>query len=352
MVILTENCVVSLHIPFPTYTVHLLSYLLISNIPYFVLYKRIGSFPASNSKANIMPFPTHTSRTSSPSIEKNPANESKEQQGKEEKNSTTMDNNPSPPSITIRRAKLKDSQTLGTILAAGFIDDDVFGEYLFPHRREYPDDYRLQFARMMRSHMYKRGHRVRVAVDSSTSRVIGVASWERQGRKKTSKSTTATKEKRSNNTDNNNNNSVCLLFKHVAIRSLDAISSIIHPDRSVSVENKRNFDAEVPNYKHYWSGSRSETWYLSFLAVDAEYRGCGAGRALVEEGIRWGETDGVCVSLISTECGDGFYQRLGFVDVGSATQGALKGLRGGSIKFYERHLEKSEKEEEDEEKRS
>ncbi|KAJ9298647.1 hypothetical protein DTO271G3_3614 [Paecilomyces variotii] len=259
-----------------------------------------------------------------------------------------MDNNPSPPSrITIRRAKLKDSQTLGTILAAGFIDDDVFGEYLFPHRREYPDDYRLQFARMMRSHMYKRGHRVRVAVDSSTSRVIGVASWERQERKRTSKSTTTTEEEKRSN---DSNNSVCVLFKHVAIQSLDAISSIIHPDRSMSVENKRTFDAEVPNYKHYWSGSRSETWYLSFLAVDAEYRGCGAGRALVEEGIRWGETDGVCVSLISTECGDGFYRRLGFVDVGSATEGALKGLRGGNIKFYERHLENSE--EEGEEKRS
>ncbi|GAD96877.1 hypothetical protein FG00117.1 [Paecilomyces variotii No. 5] len=292
-----------------------------------------------------MPSPSHplhaAPRTPSPSptIEKNPANEPQEQHDNEKISITTeTPNEISSSSITIRRAKLKDSQALGSILAAGFIEDDVFGEYLFPHRREHPDDYRLQFARMMRSYMYKRGHRVRVAVDSATSRVVGVASWERQGRRPSSKSTT----------DDESRNPVCMLFKRFSIQSLDAVARIIHPDRSVSVENKRVFDAEVSNYKHYWSGPRAETWYLSFLAVDPDYQGCGVGRALVQEGIRWGEIDEVCVSLISTECGDGFYRKLGFVDVGSATEGALKGLRGGNIKFYEEHMEKPGIEEENE----
>ncbi|KAL1849823.1 hypothetical protein Plec18167_008415 [Paecilomyces lecythidis] len=295
-----------------------------------------------------MPSPTHppdsAPRTPSPSptIEKHPANSSQEQHAKPKDSMPNINDTKSYPStITIRRAKLKDSQLLGSILAASFIDDDVFGEYLFPHRHDHPDDYRLQFARMMRSSMYKRNHRVRVAVDSASSRVIGVASWEKQGTRP-SKSTT----------DGGARNPVCMLLKRVSIQSLDAVARVIHPDRSVSVENKRVFDAEVPNYKHYWSGPRAETWYLSFLAVDPDYRGWGVGRALVEEGIQWGEVDEVCVSLISTECGDGFYRRLGFVDVGSATEGALKGLGGGNIKFYEEHMEKPGIEEKNEESQS
>lgn len=266
-----------------------------------------------------------TFRASSPSLstEKALKNDFKEKEGEKD----PINHSYATPPITTRRAKLSDSKTLGTILAAGFIDDDVFGEYLFPHRCDYPDDYRLQFARTMRSYMYKRGHRVRVAVDTESSRVVGVASWERQG-KTPKKSTTA-----------DATNPIFTLFKRLSVKTVDTVSTILHPDRSVSKEHQKAFDAEAVNYKHYWSGRRAETWYLSFLAVDPDYRHHGAGRTLVEEGIRWGETDRVCVSLISSECGEGFYRKLGFVDVGFATKGALKGLGGGNIKFYEEYLE-------------
>lgn len=90
-----------------------------------------------------------------------------------------------------------------------------------------------------------------------------------------------------------------------------------------------------PLVEHYWTGSRTETWYLDVLAVHPEAQGAGVGRLLVQWGTKKAEQEGVCASVIAALGRDRFYGRCGFVEVGRANVGLLKenGIQGGAIMF-------------------
>jgi ribosomal protein S18 acetylase RimI-like enzyme len=63
-------------------------------------------------------------------------------------------------------------------------------------------------------------------------------------------------------------------------------------------------------------------WYLLIVAVDPELQGKGAGSALVKEGLDHADAAGVpCYLETSEESNIGFYQRLGFSVVATATLG-------------------------------
>ncbi|RMD39201.1 hypothetical protein DV735_g5930, partial [Chaetothyriales sp. CBS 134920] len=54
---------------------------------------------------------------------------------------------------TIRQATLSDVEQIAQVFAAGFIDDDVFGRFMHPRRREYPLDWLAHWQREIRLHV-------------------------------------------------------------------------------------------------------------------------------------------------------------------------------------------------------
>ena len=52
---------------------------------------------------------------------------------------------------TIRRATLADVPQMADVFAAGFIDDDVFGRFMHPKRREFPEDWLRYWQKEIRS---------------------------------------------------------------------------------------------------------------------------------------------------------------------------------------------------------
>lgn len=87
---------------------------------------------------------------------------------------------------------------------------------------------------------------------------------------------------------------------------------------------------------HYWSGRRSETWYLDLLAIDPLYQRRGLGRELVMWGVRMADDELICASVIASESGEGLYTSCGFKTVGWAGEGETNPLRdvpGGKILF-------------------
>lgn len=88
-----------------------------------------------------------------------------------------------------------------------------------------------------------------------------------------------------------------------------------------------------------WSGSRAESWYLEFLAVDPQYQGQGHGRKLVEWGLDLAEKEGVCASVLSADGKEEFYRKCGFdLQEGRAGDGEgnpLKDVAGGLVFWKE-----------------
>lgn len=83
--------------------------------------------------------------------------------------------------MAIRKATPADHRTMAEIAAAAFIDDDVFGRFMFPHRREYAEDYISMWERdlWVKSTEYPRDYLV--SVDDASGKVVAWAGWVRIG---------------------------------------------------------------------------------------------------------------------------------------------------------------------------
>jgi len=239
------------------------------------------------------------------------------------------------PNISLRPATLYDSRQISGVMVAGFLDNEVYGDYLHPYRKKHPEDYRRMFERLIRGAIMKPTKRVFISATTTNDTqletrkgeiITGVAIWERLGPK--GSSIIRAQESHLHR------------LHRLYIQAVDGFSSYIRPDRSVCRENREKFYSHAPNYMNqFWVGQREESWYLDTLVVHPDYQGTGVGRALVmETGVEWARRDGVSASVIASHVGNGFYDRLGFVDVGSATTGVLEGMQGGKIKFLEGHL--------------
>lgn len=110
-------------------------------------------------------------------------------------------------------------------------------------------------------------------------------------------------------------------------------STLLWPDRSADPAQAHALEANFPLIAPTWGGERARTWFLSMLCVAPEWQGRGFGAELVDWGVRRAEREGVSASLISARGKDGFYGRLGFVEVGRADVGPLEGVGGGAIMF-------------------
>lgn len=70
---------------------------------------------------------------------------------------------------------------MAEVAAAAFMEDDVYGRFMFPHRREFPDDYITQWERRITIYATKPEFEHYVAVDALTGSVVAWACWERIG---------------------------------------------------------------------------------------------------------------------------------------------------------------------------
>ena len=70
-------------------------------------------------------------------------------------------------------------------------------------------------------------------------------------------------------------------------------------------------------------------------------RGGGYGRDLILNAFELGkgEEPRVPVAVISSDIADDFYEKYGFREVGRADVGDMSVVKGGSLKFYEEHLQ-------------
>lgn len=84
---------------------------------------------------------------------------------------------------------------MAEVAAAAFMNEELFGELMHPHRKEYPEDFILFFERKFWSHWYDPNHHFLVGLDKVTGKVVAVAEWNRQG------SSTATSTSWSNSLD-------------------------------------------------------------------------------------------------------------------------------------------------------
>ena len=182
---------------------------------------------------------------------------------------------------------------------------------MHPYREQFPDDFANYFRSKFIKAVKDPSHCPRVATsldDAGRESVIGFAHWIRQSTNddNSPQPTTSGGEKNEN--------------RAADPHKLDVL------DRAGELT------------KHYWSGSRANTYYLNLLGVDPAHQKKGIGRTLTMEGIKLAKQNGICASVIASSAGHYLYASCGFKDVGWATEGTenpLRHLQSGQIMFWE-----------------
>jgi hypothetical protein len=83
--------------------------------------------------------------------------------------------------MPIREAELGDIRAIAELTAAAFIDEELFGELMHPHRHEHPEDFVAFFERRTWTHWFEHKRAILVSLDPESGKVVGAADWERQG---------------------------------------------------------------------------------------------------------------------------------------------------------------------------
>lgn len=228
---------------------------------------------------------------------------------------------------TIRTATLGDVPQMAQIFAAGFIDDDMFGRFMNPKRKEFPDDWIQFWNHEMRKHL----------IDPAGLGFVGV--------------------------DSEGNIKACCLMKKLGnpspriaaegfiARKLQQVSGTVQntldgftfENRAADPKAVASFEKSWADIEHHFVGPRAQAWFIELLCVHPDVqREAGYGRDLLQNAIHLGENEQppVTVAVIASEIGDAFYEKYGFREVGRADVGDISGVAGGSLKFYEQHLER------------
>ena len=83
--------------------------------------------------------------------------------------------------MAIRKATLGDVRAMAEAAAAAFMEEELFGKLMHPHRKEYPEDFVHYFEGKFVKHWDDPNHHFLVGLEKETGRVVAVADWERQG---------------------------------------------------------------------------------------------------------------------------------------------------------------------------
>ncbi|KFY43565.1 hypothetical protein V494_01917 [Pseudogymnoascus sp. VKM F-4513 (FW-928)] len=225
--------------------------------------------------------------------------------------------------MAIRKAKRSDLRAMAELSAAAFMDEELKGVLMHPHRKEYPEDFILHFEWRLLSYWYDPNRHFLVGVDELSGKVVALAVWERQGASSAAGSSSW----------GDYLNYKKIMYNVVSYSS--QASSYLWPNRAADPTKASVLQDSFPFFSHHWSGSRQQNWYLAMLATHPDFQGKGIAKELVKWGIDEAEKENVCASLISSHGNEAFYAKSGFVEVGRANVGPLKenGIKGGAIMF-------------------
>lgn len=227
--------------------------------------------------------------------------------------------------VAIREATLADVPAMAEVTAAGFLEDDVFGKFIHPHRKQFPEDWNRFWQKEIRIHLMRATSRSYVCIESASGRVAAICLMNRLGKDASQSVDTETLESK--------------------IQKAGAV--LLNPwdeegwtDRSADPVAQEKFDKNWGEISHHFSGNRRQCWLIDFFCVYPDFQHKGIGSLLLQQAVELGmnEDPKVPVAVISSTIGDPFYTKFGFIQVGRANVGDLSHVEGGSIKFYERHL--------------
>jgi GNAT superfamily N-acetyltransferase len=224
----------------------------------------------------------------------------------------------------VRLATLKDIPQMAKVFADGFIDNDVFGRFMHPKRHDYPDDWLQYWNRDLTTHLLNPAARCYVRVDDK-GQVGGCMMMARIGQ-------------------GSHALAVSESYSHQLQRQLHAtrhyVESMIWPCKSADHDAIAAFEQNHEHTEHYFTGDHAECWMIELLCIHPDAQKKGYGFDLVRTAIELCKEENPAVPLcvIASDVGDAFYEKYGFREVGRANVGALEGVKGGSLKFYEEHL--------------
>ena len=224
----------------------------------------------------------------------------------------------------IRKARLADVTEMADVFATGFIDDDVFGRFMHPKRREFPEDWLRYWQREIRSTIIDPAGLCFVGVDEGgVVRACCLMKKLGNASQRLAKETPSPEQRTGT--------------------ASTAVDDSSFNNRAANPEALAIFENNWNDIEHHFSGSRGQAWFVEGLCVHPEVqRGGGFGRDLILNAIELGkrEEPPVPVAVISSDVADLFYEKYGFHEVGRADVGAMAVVKGGSLKFYEEHLRK------------
>jgi GNAT superfamily N-acetyltransferase len=226
--------------------------------------------------------------------------------------------------ISVREAPLEDLPQMTDLGARAFMDGETFGDFMHPHHYEFPEDWAASWEKEMKSKLADDTTMNSVCIDDTASpgRIVGLSIVARLG-----DGAATISQLRAEMTQ-----------KALVGGSMSSIPSASGTDRSADLQAIAAFEADWEDATHHFSGPRGECWLIDLFCDDLDFQGKGFGQALLTEAIGLGRRESP-TGLISTEVREYFYLKFGFEKVGKANVGAMSQVRGGSIMFYERHLQ-------------
>ncbi|KAI4673532.1 uncharacterized protein J4E88_008587 [Alternaria novae-zelandiae] len=180
----------------------------------------------------------------------------------------------------LRPARFSDLSSIATVWAAAFFDDEIIGELMHPHRKDYPDDVYWFLLRGIRERFWDWRHRFLVVTDDE--KVVGAADWRRLG-------------------------------KGGEGMGLGRTDPPLFPNRAADPTRTSFLDTAVANSEKYWTGHRTECWDLHVCGVHPDYQGKGVGKLLATWGVREAQKEGdeVVASVLCGEMNRRFYAKAG-----------------------------------------
>lgn len=231
-----------------------------------------------------------------------------------------------------RLAQWSDATAMADLAARAFDNNDLCGRYMHPKRHEYWDDFVTFWRRDIHEHFLEPN--VNYVVSIVDERVVGAAKWKRQGKGVVMTQSWMTGPfLRIYSYRNISAHSVIPVLQQQYITLSNRVSSHMWPNRAADPTKVNCLAEAFPHFSHHWSGARQETWFLDMLCVHPDYQCRGHGRALVEWGKERARSEGICASTTSAELKEGFYEKMGFVEVGRANVGPIATVEGGAVMF-------------------
>ncbi|KAF2034172.1 hypothetical protein EK21DRAFT_97647 [Setomelanomma holmii] len=229
--------------------------------------------------------------------------------------------------MPLRLATPADEPILGSLCAAAFFNESLFGATIHPYRNQYPDDVALFWRNWARTDL--RDPRKKVIVSTTTiddqEKILGVATWQRQG-------------------DDEGAQKVMSEWKDPGPDAFEEID--LSANRAKDPAKEGILAAAFPYFKHFWDGEkhglpRSQNWYLHHCAVSPKYQNQGIGKQLVAWGLKLAKEENVHASVLASEGNEGFYLKCGFDEIvgnsveagGEANPLMKEGVKGGDCLF-------------------